>query len=54
MTFEDRKKPGKDWKKSQEKREELHDRDNAKANNPKSIYKQVDEEIRKEEKKTDE
>jgi hypothetical protein len=34
MTFQDRKDKAKDWKKTREKREELHHRDAVKANHP--------------------
>lgn len=47
MTFQDRKQPGKDWDKIKEKREEIHHGDEEKANQPKSIFAQVDDELRR-------
>lgn len=45
MTFEERPDKGDNWKKIQNKREQIIDRDLEKANNPHSIYdKDNDEE----------
>jgi len=37
MTFQDRKNKARDWDKTRNKREELHDRDVVKANHPSVI-----------------
>ncbi|MEO5910338.1 MAG: hypothetical protein ABIP95_05595 [Pelobium sp.] len=39
MTFQDKKTTGKFWDKTKEKREELHERDTLKANDPEVIEK---------------
>ena len=38
ITFEDRPDKGENWKKNQEKRDQLIDRDLEKANNPESVF----------------
>ena len=43
MTYQDRKDKGKDWDKVKEKREELHERDEKIANEPKAVLKQDQE-----------
>jgi len=52
MTFQDRKPKERDWDKVKEKRKELNDETLEEANHPKSIYKQIDDELleKKEEK----
>ncbi|WP_157687520.1 hypothetical protein [Pedobacter psychrophilus] len=51
MTFQDRKDKGKNWEKVKKKREELNDETLEEANHPKSIYKQVDDDLQEKEDK---
>jgi hypothetical protein len=51
MTFQDRKSKGKDCEKVKIKREELNDNTLEEANHPKSIYKQIDDELQEKEDK---
>ncbi len=51
MTFQDRKSKGKDWEKVKIKREELNDNTLEEANHPKSIYKQIDDELQDKDKR---
>lgn len=51
MTFQDRKSKGRDWEKVKDKRLDLNDNSLAEANHPKSIYKQIDDELQKKESK---